>query len=81
MAKVLQHKYFHEEVVEAVQISGKKKKKGKMKKTPPRSDLSETDSYVNSHSTMGNRGRLSSKSSKVGSKKSRSLSRRRRGVR
>jgi len=75
MAKVLQHKYFHEEIVETVQIHSKKKKKGKMKKSP--SHISETDSYVNSFSQSGNRGRLGSKSGMVARKKSRSLSRRR----
>ncbi len=77
MSKVLQHKYFHEEIVESMQIFGKqKKKKGKMGKKAPSHDISETDPYMNSFS-KGNRGRLGSKSSKLGKKKSRSLSRRR----
>lgn len=74
MAKVLQHKYFHEEIVETTQIRDKKKKKGRAKKTATY-DISETESYVNSLNQSGTRGRLGSKSSKLGHRKSRSLSR------
>lgn len=47
IAKALQHRYFHEEIVESKKIFKRGRKNGKMKTNTK--DLSETDSYANSY--------------------------------
>jgi hypothetical protein len=84
ISKVLQHKYFHEEIVEMKQIFTKGKKKSSSKKMKAGSaDVSQTDSYVNAYKGLSNdRGREVTKTilgSASKQKKNRSISRRRLG--